>query len=442
MNKRFRIAIEDLFTGKHIWQNYKFLEQSQWWDQERMAAYRREKLTRILEHCYRNVPAYSELMRNAGVGAEDIGSDGILQALPVIDKQYILDHYNDFLPLNYRSIKGVQHSKTSGTTGQVLNYTNDAGSRSMVWASFMRFKDWMGYDQNSLFIVFRGRNFVTESMFARMRLKVTDLIKNYKTFDAYNLRESDIDRLVDVLNKNENVVLRGYVLNLVDIASALKSRGLVFHLKAVNTTAEPLLDFHRGLLSQVFSCDVFDQYGFGEIGGVAYECNHHSGLHVTEEHVIIETVNGGEMVITDLDNYSFPFIRYRTGDKAQMKNELCSCGRNSQLIKSIDGRTSDNIMGLNGNSLHWGYFHHLLIYTGIATKRNMIKFQVLQPEPSKLVLNLVSDPVDSEEKKRLTDLIIQKLGPMEVTVNNVNDIPKDVSGKFRAVISGSGTRLI
>ncbi len=69
----------------------------------------------------------------------------------------------------------------------------------------------------------------------------------------------------------------------------------------------------------------------------------------------------------------------------------CACGRKSGVIKGIDGRTSDNVVGLNGMSLHWGYFHHLLIYTGIASERNMVKFQVIQTEPGLITINLVAE---------------------------------------------------
>jgi hypothetical protein len=69
----------------------------------------------------------------------------------------------------------------------------------------------------------------------------------------------------------------------------------------------------------------------------------------------------------------------------------------------------------------------------------MVKFQVIQPDSGLLSLNVVSDPLDENDKSNLIRLICEKLGPMEITVNNVKDIPADKSGKFRAVISGRST---
>jgi len=168
---------------------------------------------------------------------------------------------------------------------------------------------------------------------------------------------------------------------------------------------------------------------------VAYECDHHKGLHITGEHVIFETGNNGEIILTDLDNYSFPFLRYRNGDMAVMTDEQCSCGREGTLIKSVAGRTSDNLHTSSGLPVHWGYFHHLLIYTGIGTVRNMIKFQVVQEPNLDILLKIQSDTLNSEDKNLLIRKIREKFGNIGVEIENVDAIPSGESGKFKAVIS-------
>ena len=92
------------------------------------------------------------------------------------------------------------------------------------------------------------------------------------------------------------------------------------------TTAEPLLPQHRELFEKVFSAEVFDQYGCGEIGGIAYECPAHTGLHITEERLIVNTKDNGEFLLTALDNYAMPNINYWNGDEAEFENQECTCG--------------------------------------------------------------------------------------------------------------------
>ena len=435
MNKKTRIKLEDWLTGKNVWGNYVFLKDSQWWDRDKMEEYRLGKLIKLLNHCYYNVPAYKHLMGQAGLHPDNMKSMDVLGKLPVINKQYVLDHYNDFIASNLSSIKGVKASKTSGTTGQVLNHMNDANTRSVVWGSFLRFQDWMGRDFNNPYIAFRGIDVAKQSLQSKIKIYLTDIIKHQKSFDSYDLRSENIQKLINVLDENPKSVLRGYVLNIVDLAVILKGLGKSYALQAVSTTAEPLLDFHRKIIEDTFHCGVFDQYGCGEIGGVAYECDHHEGLHITEEHVIAETDTNDEAILTDLDNYCFPLLRYRNGDKLLMSDKACSCGRKTGMVSKVLGRTSDNVIGLDGLPVHWGYFHHVLIYTGIATQRHLVKFQVIQNSKDELIFNLVADELNLQDKKTIIDLVTKKLGNMKISVNNVSEIPNSKSGKFKAIIS-------
>ena len=75
-----------------------------------------------------------------------------------------------------------------------------------------------------------------------------------------------------------------------------------------------------------------------EFSGIAYECEAHVGHHVVGEGYIVEVLKDGrpaapgeigEVVVTDLNNYCLPFIRYRIGDLAEAldPNETCACGR-------------------------------------------------------------------------------------------------------------------
>ena len=118
-----------------------------------------------------------------------------------------------------------------------------------------------------------------------------------------------------------------------------------------------------------------------------------------------------------------------------LSKNKCTCGRDSKLIDKIIGRSSDNVIGLNGNPVHWGYFHHLLIYTNIATNRNLQKFQIIQKSLSEIVVNIQSDPLSENDKNILIDEIKAKLGEIHVVVNNVENIPHSETGKFKAIIS-------
>jgi phenylacetate-CoA ligase len=215
----------------------------------------------------------------------------------------------------------------------------------------------------------------------------------------------------------------------------LKREGLSFQVKAITTTAEPLTEEHRTLFREVFHAETFDQYGFGEIGGVAFECDAHEGLHITEERVIVEVNDKNELIVTDLDNFAMPFIRYHNADQAILSDIPCSCGRKSRLIKKIMGRTCDYITGMNGEFLHWAYFWHLFFDSAIAEKRDLRKFQIVQTSPNDLKIRLVANPLDDEERQVLIDNIQSRVGKMNIIFSFEPDIENSASGKYRPVIN-------
>ncbi len=230
----------------------------------------------------------------------------------------------------------------------------------------------------------------------KFKKKIIILLTNSLSFSPYDTSEKNTQNIIDAFEKNKFVLIRSYSQFLYQLALKLKQRGLKYRVKAITTTAEPIMLEHRELFKEVFNADVFDQYGCGEIGGIAYECDQHNGMHITEERVIVEVNSNNELIITDLDNYAMPFIRYWNADQAIISDKLCTCGRKSKLITQLMGRTCDYVIGVNGQILHWAYFWHLFFDSKVADKRNLTKFQVLQESKNELKIRLICDELSSE----------------------------------------------
>lgn len=434
------IRLSDFLTGKCVWKYYQLYLLTQWYSPEEMNKLRLFKFKRLLEHCYENVPVYRHLMSDLSIVPGKIKDFEVLKRFPIIEKKTVLDNYDQFIPKNISQLKSIKKAWTSGTTGQVLETRSDLNTRSSTWGTFERFNTWMGKNQGDSIVNLKGGHIINSTLNDWVKAKAIGLIENKHLLNAYDLSENKIDKYYQMIIELKEPILRGYCQNIYDLASIFKRKGYSLRLKAVTTTAEPLMPHHRQLFREIFKCDTFDQYGCGEVGGVAYECEKHEGLHVAEERVILEIGESEEVILTDLDNFSFPLIRYRNGDQARISPKACSCGRKSLLIKEILGRTSDNIYGPNGNSLHWGFFHHLLIDSQIAVNRQMLKFQVVQNSLHDIDFLLVSQPLNVKEKDLLVHSIRRVLGDISVNIKNVQDIPLQVSGKHKAVVSALNKR--
>jgi phenylacetate-CoA ligase len=166
-------------------------------------------------------------------------------------------------------------------------------------------------------------------------------------------------------------------------------------------------------------------------------------MHINAEHVLVEslTENGeiakegqrGELIITDLDNYAFPFIRYRIDDIGVLSTRTCSCGRGLPILERVEGRSFDITVGTNGRYLG-GTFWTLLLRTAID---GILQFQIIQEKWGEIIINLiVGSRFTESQKKRLIQLIHEHCGEdMMIQINLVSNIPLTKSGKHRFIIS-------
>lgn len=110
----------------------------------------------------------------------------------------------------------------------------------------------------------------------------------------------------------------------------------------------------RMQIEQALGLEAFNNYGLSEVmgPGMSGECCEHNGMHVQEDHFIVECIDPetlqpvpdgqqGELVFTSLTKEAMPIIRYRTRDIASLDRSPCPCGRTTVRMSRIRGRTDD-----------------------------------------------------------------------------------------------------
>ena len=108
----------------------------------------------------------------------------------------------------------------------------------------------------------------------------------------------------------------------------------------------------REAIEKLWGAEVYDFYGLSDIfGACAAQCEYHDGLHIAEDHILVETIDiktgevlppgeFGELVFTSLRKHARPIIRFKTGDIGYIDNTPCKCGRTHGRIH-ISGRKDD-----------------------------------------------------------------------------------------------------
>lgn len=407
--------------------------------------YQNKKLQKLILHAYDNVPYYNRLFDKLHLKPYDIQTVEDLQKLPILNKSDIQNYIEDLKAIN---IDSFYKSNTSGSTGKPLTIYKNYDNKLVEMTLMARFNENIGYKIGENQIIFWGVH-ATEG-FEGIKNYIKSILYNQLTINSYGLTDEILSEIAFKIYRNPNVNLRGYTSAIILLVKKMEELHLKTDIKSISVTAEQLFKHNRKIIEDHLGCNLYDQYGCGETNSIAFECDEHNGLHHAFEHSILEVLDDnndpiekGDVVITNLDNYAMPLIRYKNGDIVKLSSEKCACGRNSQLIEKIEGRSYDFIRGINGKILHGGFFDDVLLDSGFTEKCRIKDIQIVQTDADELTINYVTDiTISNSEKDNLITTYQKYLGPMNIKFKKVDNISLSPAGKKKFVISLEHARNI
>ena len=429
------------FRRQPLWQSMKFLEKSQWWSYEQLREYQRQKLSRLLNYCSESVPFYKNWFKEHHYQPSDINLEN-MSILPIIDKAFLRENMNQFVSNGPK--EAIEQAKTSGSTGVALHFPKSLSSSAVQLAAMYRGHRWHGIDPGAKEARLWG---IPVNKGARYKTLIRDIVLNRFREREYNITEEVLDDFHLRMKRYKPVYLMGYTSMVYQFAKYLKEtgqNGYEYKLRMVKCTSETIRDIDRELIESVFGCPLVSEYGAAETGLIAFQCDKGS-QHLMSDCCIVEFVdpvenlgNQGlkEIIVTNLDNYALPFIRYRIGDLGISSLDRCSCGRELPLIKNIVGRVSDVIKANDGRRWHSIILYYIM--KGLEERHGgVIQFKVFQRELDRLEFYIVPDNTfGAEAKKYLNDRCKQTFGEnMRVEFELVDSIPREPSGKIRDFVS-------
>lgn len=434
-----------LCYGKDVEKYYDFLEKSQWWSRAELDNYQNEKLRKLIRHAYSNVPYYRELFVKINLHPDDIKTIEDLAKIPILTKKIIRKHFpEDITAQNIAKARVIQAS-TGGSTGEPLIFYMDKFSHNLSWAAYFRFFKWIGYKWGGRIAYFwrvplskKQKWTWYQNILNKIKYSWVPALDRY---DAFKVGEKELAVYAKHLIRSEPQILRGYVNVIVAMARYCKEKRIgKIRPKAITTTAEVLHQRERKLLEEQFKCDVYDQYGGGECFAISSECEEHKGLHMNTEHCIVEIVdeknnvlqNGkrGKIIVTDLDNFVMPFIRYSNGDFGSLKTEACNCGRGLPLMNPVEGRVFGMLKGINGKVVHGEFFANLLDEFDWYKNYNIETFEVVQKSVDLLIWYIVCGKYPRfEDINILISHCKEYFGDINIVFKFVKEIPLLPSGK-------------
>jgi len=421
--------------GERVAKYLREYSRTQWLSSDELRSYQLGKLRRLLRFAVDTVPYYRRAYRNIDVSSVRTLED--LARLPFIDKATLREHAT---ALHSRKLPLLTSAKTTGgSTGQPVTVTKSAKSLAMERAATWRSYGWAGVRIGDPQVRFWG---VPSRATDRRRHRIAAIASNRIRLSAFQFTGADLGRYYRKLRSFRPRYLYGYVSMLSTFADYIEANRLPAPcpLKCIITTSEVLTRPTRQHLAQVFDTNVYNEYGCGEVGSIAHECEHGS-MHLMSENLIVEIVAGrtgngstatGEIVVTELNNLAMPLIRYRLADYAEATVTPCACDRGLPVVSDIHGRAYDIITAPNGSRYHGEFFMYVI---EDARKRNLniSQFQIIQTAEDALTVRLVPDLHHSPDtEKFIRDRIAPRTG-MSVTFELVSSITREESGKLRLI---------
>lgn len=393
----------DLLGGNAVSPKLERLMEDQYADRTRILERQSEALARTVRHAVDTVPFYGRLFAEHGIRATAIQTVTDLAKVPLLTKRQLADHFDEHLSSTWRAKKLVRR-RTGGTTGVPVNVAVNRHGNGWEVASYWRGNAWAGYRAGVPVTKIFGGSLGLVSTKRKHSLKRALLHElHLPVFELTRQRAQEFARSIE---RHGTRVLIGYGSALVRFGEYLKEAGIQLHVPVILPKAERVDAPTRSALEAYFSGTVFDAYGSGEVTGVAHECQHHRGMHVSEEVYVFEVLDdaqrpapSGNVVITTLRNDAMPLLRYANDDLATVDRSDCPCGR--QLLRVVDlvGRRNDELVRPDGSLVSPVFAPHL--FQKIAEIR---RGQIVQSEPEHLLVRLVlregSDPAQVADRVR------------------------------------------
>lgn len=322
------------------------------WTPEQVREWQEEQLRAFVKHAYEHTVYYREVFDSLGLKPEDIQHVEDLKKLPVLTKDTIRSRYEDLIPDNISRFR-YRKKKTGGSTGEPMNFNCDEDVWGYVTAAKMVAWRTTGYRYGDPFVALGSASLFKKK--ASLPRRIYDHIRNEIPMNCINQTDEISAKYVEVIRKRKVHYIYGYAAAIYVFAQYVKrTQTDLSQIRAVFTTSENLTQHYRHTIEEAFGCKVMDCFGSHDAGMSAYEYARNSyrvGYNAITEVVDEIAPNTGTLLTTNILNYSMPLIRYNFGDIAELATDVDIEEYNGQVIRHIEGRTSDVIVLENGHHL-------------------------------------------------------------------------------------------
>ncbi len=428
------LATGDLVSGTKIISQLRKWRRISLLSEEELNLLSNLNLSKILSHATGTIPFYTDLKFNLGLSPEEQ-----LLSFPVMQKQDIRDNLNDLIANHKSNLIEYSSSGSSGVQGTV--YMNKK-EQSIIRAIMLLWWEWAGY-------TFDKKTIQTGITPERGFIKgLKDFFLNVEYVSAFKISEEEILNLLSKYRNKKNLFLAGYPSSLNVFAEiALKNNLDDIKVGGAVCWGDKLFDHYKANINEAFGCSVKETYSCNEgfLVGAKKDLDY---FYIMSPHVYVEIVDKdfnpvpdgtlGYVLLTRLDCFSMPLIRYYVGDLAvKLPREKYPDHREMffPLLERVIGRDTDVVITPSGKKLIVHFF------TGIFEFIPEIRqFMVIQREINGIEIHYIpGSGFNVSFLEKLEKIFFDKIHEhLNINWKKVDIIPPTASGKPQLIQSFIG----
>lgn len=391
------------------------------------------RLRRLVAYTFAASPFYRERWEAAGFDPRAFRGAMDLARLPAVSKAEMVDAGEAVHTV--RATRGtLLEMRTSGTSGRGIHIVREPWEERVMRRAILRH-----YLQIGMRPWHRTLTFASAWLASRQG-RIVRAITRSRHIEP----QAPLEEQIATLHAFRPVAIVGQTGGIYLLARELLRRGAPFPLRWVAPTGATLMpEMRRAMVEGFGGALVSDMYGAIEVGPIAWQCRRGS-YHIDADRVVVEIVDEhgkpvprgvcGQVVVTVLQSWIMPFIRYRLHDIASLSTERCDCGCQFPLLGPVQGRVNDFLPTPAGDLVSPHFFFHLFD----ELPRNPIKeWRIIQETTERLVYEYIPEAhFEPEALECGMRRVRERFGNgCVVEARRVDALPMTPSGKRRCILS-------
>ena len=425
------LPIGDAFNKSSYVKQLKYWREVDGYSKNQLEELQANNLSKVITYASQNVPYYKDIISSK----EELS----INDFPIIDKNVIRNHTGSLISSHYKKEQLIPYS-SSGSGGVQTTVYMTKQEQSILRGVLTHWWEWTGYRV--------GKPLIQTGMAPqRSSLKtLKDFLFRTKYVYAFSFTDEELKVICDGMQKKKNYYhLAGYASSLNVIAEYALKHNYNIHLNGVISLGDKLFSHYRQNVEKAFNTRVFDTYGSNEGFMIATQ-DDNDYYYILSPHVYVEILDDenkpvpdgemGNIIVTRLDCFSMPLIRYKIGDlgiKLPKEEYPKKLKYNYPLLKQVVGRETDVVILPDDRKL---IVHS---FTGIFEYIPEIKqFKVIQEHRSGITIEYIEgegftkkalEKAENELRDKIKD------SQFSIDFKSVDYIPPTKSGKPQIVES-------